>query len=203
MTTEKKKYSNLALFAAVTLITAVVMTFPIIYFIPRVIMEIARYKLTSVKSVTDEGRAPMNRVSHTHRTPTPKKEDRVIVRMNVDTFYSSGWFDLEKEPIIIHMPATDGRYYSFQFNDSYSNSFAFIGKRTTGSGEGYFALTGPGWKGDLPAGVKRIDSPTNLVWIIGRTMFNGRDDIEYVKKLQSQMTFTPLGEFSMKPPRGE
>jgi len=197
MTAREKNSSALTLFVAVTLVTAVVMVVPVVYFIPRVIMEIARHRLTGVETVTDQGRAPMNRVSHTHRTPTAKKEDRVIVRMNVDTLYSSGWFDLSKEPVIIHVPETDGRYYSLQFNDSYTNAFAFIGKRATGSGEGYFALAGPGWKGTLPAGVKRIDSPTNLVWMIGRTMFYGKDDIENVKKLQSQMTFTPLGEFKM------
>ncbi len=195
MTAKKRKYSTLGLFAAVTLITAAVMIFPIIYFIPRLIMEVARHKLTSVESVTDGGKAPMNHISHTHRTPTAKKEDRLIVRMNVDTFYSSGWFELDRGPFIIHVPKTDGRYYSLQFNDSYTNAFAFIGKRATGSGEGYYALTGPGWNGKLPGGVKKIESPTNLVWVIGRTMFFGKDDIEYVKKLQSQMTFTPISDF--------
>ncbi|HDP79662.1 MAG TPA: DUF1254 domain-containing protein [Spirochaetes bacterium] len=194
---EKRKSSALMLFVAVTVVTAAVMILPIVYFIPRVIMEIARYRLTGVETVTDQGRAPMNRVSHTHRTPTAKKEDRVIVRMNVDTFYSSGWFNLKNGPVIIHVPATDGRYYSLQFNDAYTNAFAFIGKRTTGSGEGYFALTGPGWKGELPSGVKRIDAPTNLVWMIGRTMFYGKEDIEYVKQLQSGITFTSLDKFKI------
>ncbi len=185
------------LFALVSLVTAVILVFPIIYYIPRIIMEVARLKLTNVESVTDHGKAPMNHISHSGRTPTANREDRVIVRMNVDTFYSSGWFDLGKGPFIVHVPRTDGRYYSFQFNDSYTNAFAFIGKRATGSGEGYYALTGPGWKGKLPDGVKKIESPTNLVWVIGRIIFYGKDDIEYVKKLQSQITFTPLDEFKM------
>ncbi|MCU0844760.1 MAG: DUF1254 domain-containing protein [Spirochaetes bacterium] len=195
MATKERKSSTLMLFAAVTLVTAAVMTFPIIYFIPRVIMEVARLKLTNVDSVTDRGKAPMDHISHSNRTPTANREDRVIVRMNVDTLYSSGWFDLEKGPFIIHVPRTDGRYYSFQFNDSYTNAFAFIGKRATGSDEGYYALTGPGWKGKLPDGIKKIEAPTNIVWVIGRTIFYGKNDIEYVKKLQSQITFTPLDEF--------
>lgn len=197
MAPEKTTFSQWGLFAAVTLATAVILTFPIIYYIPRLVMEVARYKLTNVKSVTDGGKAPMNHISHTRRTPTAKKEDRLIVRMNVDTFYSSGWFDLGNGPFIVHVPETDGRYYSLQFNDSYTNAFAFIGKRATGSGEGYYALTGPGWQGELPKGVKRIEAPTNLVWVIGRTMFFGKEDIEYVKKLQSQITFTPIRDLKL------
>ena len=84
-----------------------------------------------------------------------------------------------------------------QFNDSWTNAFAYIGKRATGSEEGYYAIVGPDWKGDLPEGVKRIVSPTNLIWVIGRTMYFGKDDIERVKAIQKQITFTPLSRFTM------
>ena len=33
--------------------------------------------------------------------------------------------------------------------------------------------TGPGWKGTLPEGITEYKSPTNMVWILGRTYYTG------------------------------
>ena len=41
------------------------------------------------------------------------------------------------------------------------------GKRTTGTGAQTYAITGPGWTGTLPAGVKEYKSPTDMVWLLG------------------------------------
>ncbi|MEA1910876.1 MAG: DUF1254 domain-containing protein [Spirochaetota bacterium] len=193
MTLNKK---NIQLLVVTFLITFVLAVISIIYFAPRLIMRGAQFKLTNSETVTSEGIAPLNSISHTHRFPTA--EDRVIVRLNTDTFYSSGWFQLKDEPFVVHVPETDGRYYSLQFNDVWTNAFAYIGKRTTGSEEGSYIIVGPKWEGDLPDGVKVITSPSNLIWVIGRTMFLGADDVEKVIAIQEQITFTPLSTYSIK-----
>ena len=53
--------------------------------------------------------------------------------------------------------------------DAWTNVFAAPGKRTTGTKAQKYAITGPGWQGRLPRGVKELKSPTNLVWLIGHT----------------------------------
>src|SRR5262249_42697355 len=45
--------------------------------------------------------------------------------------------------------------------------------RTTGTKAQTYALTGPGWKGTLPAGVQELKSPTTMVWILGRIYCTG------------------------------
>ena len=41
---------------------------------------------------------------------------------------------------------------SVQLVDMYTFNFGYIGSRATGNGAGCFAVTGPDWKGETPAG---------------------------------------------------
>src|SRR5262249_57366469 len=79
----------------------------------------------------------------------PTAEMRSVVRPNFDTLYSSGWVDLTKEPVIISVPDTGGRYYLLPMLDMWTDVFASPGWRTTGTLAGNFLLTTPGWRPDL------------------------------------------------------
>ncbi len=137
-------------------------------------MDVTRRQATSVEAGKVLGRAPMNTFM---QIPTfPPAEFRDVVRPNFDTLYSIAWLDLTKEPTIVSAPDTGGRYYMLPMLDMWTDVFANPGKRSTGTKEGHFALVPPGWSGKLPDGVKRIDSPTGMVWIIGRTQTNGPAD---------------------------
>jgi hypothetical protein len=85
------------------------------------------------------------------------------VMPNVNTVYGFGFMDLGPEPIILTVPNSNNRYYMVEICDMYTNAFAYAGGVSTGYGGGTFALIGPGWKGELPAGVHRIYSPTRWV----------------------------------------
>jgi hypothetical protein len=121
-------------------------------------------------------------------TPTT----RAVVSPNVDTAYSVAWIDLTTGPLVVNVPDTGGRFYTFQFMDAYTNAFAYIGTGTTGTKAGAYALVPPGWSGTLPSGVNEIKSPTNTVWLLGRTLVNGPSDFPAVKKIQDQYALTPL-----------
>src|SRR5216684_3705093 len=81
------------------------------------------------------------------------------------------WADLRAEPLVLGVPEIEkGRYYSLQFVDLYTYNFAYVGTRTTGNGEGKFLLAGPGWKGEVPTGIKKvIRSDTEFVFVGYRT----------------------------------
>jgi hypothetical protein len=89
--------------------------------------------------------------------------------------------------------------------DAWTNIFASPGKRTTGTKAGNFAMTGPGWSGTLPKGVQELKSPTNMVWIIGRTQTNGPKDYAAVRAIQKQYKLVPLSAFgkAYTPPPGQ
>jgi len=125
-----------------------------------------------------------------HMRVFPDHNFRQVVRPNDDTLYSMAWFDLTKEPMVISTPASD-RYYVLPFMDAWTNVFATVGTNTTGNEPGHFVLVGPNWQGELPTGIKKIQSPTNMVWMIGRVQTNGKDDIPNVAAFQDQIAITP------------
>ena len=52
-----------------------------------------------------------------------------------------------------NIPDMKGRYALFPMLDGWTNVFQVPGKRTTGTKAQTYAITGPGWSGELPAGV--------------------------------------------------
>lgn len=148
-------------------------------------------------------RAPVNQLANADTLNTP--DQRVIAAGNVDTLYSLAWLDLKNEPMVLHLPDTHGRLVMMPMLDAWMNVFASPGTRTTGSAAGDFAVTGPGWKGRLPAGVTQIKSPTETVWIVGRTQLDGPSDLPAVKDLVGQYTLKPLSAHGRDytPPAGQ
>ncbi len=147
------------------------------------------------KSMTDpnHGRAPINHFAHIQGFPD--HEFRLVVRPNNDTLYSNAWIDLSKEPLVLSVPDTAGRYYVMPFMDAWTNVFASVGKRETGTGPGHYLVAGPDWRGEVPADTKFIRSPTNMTWLIGRIQTNTEKDFKNVYKLQNKITLTPLSRW--------
>ena len=163
-----------------------------LYFYPLITMDLTRKQLTNVAK--PEGiYAPMN--SFASIGAYPAADMKVVVRPNFDTLYSSAWLDLTKEPMIVSVPDTHGRYYLLPMLDMWTDVFASPGWRTTGTQAGNYAVMPPGWSGSLPAGVVRIDAPTPYVWIIGRTKTDGPADYDAVNTIQAGYKITPLSSW--------
>ena len=168
-----------------------------IYFYPLVLMDVSRKHFTNIEPDKMFGRGPMNAFSHARTFPPATF--RGATHANFDTLYSVGWLDLTKEPVVISVPDTQARYYLLQLLDMWTDSFAGIGKRTTGTAAGNFVVVGPGWRGDLPQGLQRITAPTPFVWVIGRTRTDGPQDYDAVHKVQDGYKMTLLSQWGKEP----
>jgi hypothetical protein len=138
-----------------------------IYFYSLVTMDVSRLQFTNIEPGKVVGSGPMN--TFTHVRAYPPADLRIVVRPNFDTLYSVAWLDLTKEPIVVSAPDTAGRYYMLPIIDMWTDVFAVPGKRASGTKAGNFAVVPPGWQGQLPSGVRKIQAPTPYVWVIGRT----------------------------------
>jgi hypothetical protein len=178
-----------------------------LYFYPLVTMDLTRKQMTNLPAGKEFGSGPPNTFNNVPAYPSAS--DKVVVRPNFDTLYSSAWLDLTREPVIISVPDTNGRYYLLPMLDMWTDVFASPGWRTTGTQAQHLLIAPAGWRPDLrdrfidefrlPRDVQRIDAPTPHVWIIGRTKTDGPPDYDAVHKIQAGLKVTPLSEWGGTP----
>jgi hypothetical protein len=120
-----------------------------VYAYPMIVMEVTRRVSTNVEAPAGSF-APMNQFAHLRAFPDHKF--REVVRPNADTLYSIVWFDVAKEPLVVSVSDTGGRYYMLQMMDMWTDVFATPGSRTSGTKAANFAIVGRDWKGTLPNG---------------------------------------------------
>jgi hypothetical protein len=158
-----------------------------VYLSPLMIMELTRRQMTNGASANH---GPPNTLVHVRAYPTA--DFREVVRPNFDTLYTLAWIDVRAEPIVVHTPALTDRFFMLPLYDMWTDAFACPGSRTSGPAELTFAVCTPEWRGGLPDGVVRIDAPTPIVWMIGRTQTNGPADYEKIHAFQDGMSLMPL-----------
>jgi hypothetical protein len=160
---------------------------------PLVTMEYTRRVMTNVAEATGT-RAPMGQFVRMRQYPDSSFRD--VTAPNADTLYTSAWADLSQEPWVLSLPDFRGRYFLFPLLDAWTNVFQVPGKRTTGTDAQTYAITGPGWRGTLPAGVRELKSPTNMIWILGRIYCTGTpEDYRAVHALQDACRLVPLSAY--------
>jgi hypothetical protein len=164
-----------------------------IYGYPLVTMEMTRRVMTNVAK--PEGtRAPMGQFVKARSYPDASFRD--VTAPNADTLYTTAWIDVGKEPWVLSIPDMKDRYFLFPMLDGWTTVFQVPGKRTTGTKAQTYAITGPGWKGTLPAGVKEYKSPTNIVWLLGRIYCTGTpEDYKAVHAAQDECKLVPLSSY--------
>lgn len=126
-------------------------------------------------------------------TPNPRAPNR-------DTIYFRAWLDLRASPMIVSAPDTKDRYYNLGYTDLYSETNGHTGRRTTGTGAQKALVVGPGWKGDVPAGMTLIRMTTYQALVWGRIFVAGPDDVKAVNDLISQFKVEPLVSGGAAPP---
>ena len=156
-----------------------------IYAFPLVLTDATKTLSTNTDG-TMTGRAPINQFNHAKKLADASF--RTVVTPNVDTVYSQAWLDISTEPMVYVLPETD-RFCNVQLLDAWTNTAAVLDKA------GAYAIALPGWEGELPDGVRRVDVPTATMWSITRTVLSGNEDLPNVYAIQEQMQLLPLSAY--------
>ncbi|MCX6649053.1 MAG: DUF1254 domain-containing protein [Candidatus Bathyarchaeota archaeon] len=187
---------HLLIFGSVMVVTWVLFT----YNWPRMLLYVFKRAIL-VKGFGD-GPIPVNTLHTEPQTlfadpihPPTSAPNVATTGVNRDTLLTVGVLDLSKGPQVLHVPDMSGRYYSVQFTDPSNNTvFAYVGKRTTGTGAGDYLITGPKLNIQAPSGMKQISSPNNSVFVIGRVLVESDGDLPAAHHLAEQIRLTPLNK---------
>src|SRR4051794_18462709 len=155
--------------------------------------EVTRVQMSNVPAL-DGLHGPMGQFINVKRYPPA--DYRGVSAPNADTLYSAAWLDLGTEPMVFSHPDMGDRYFLFPMYNLWMQVVECPGARTTGGRAASFLITGPGWSGQVPAGMREIKSPTRYLLILGRTYANGTEaDFAAVNALQEQYKLVPLSSF--------
>ena len=188
------KYEHLLIFGSVMVVAWFLFT----YFWPRLLLSV--FKRGILVNGFGDGPIPVNTLYTQSQAsfadpihPPASASKLATTGVNRDTLITAGWLDLSKGPLVLHVPDMNDRYYSVQFTDPSKNTnFAYVGKRTTGTQAGDYLISGPGWNGTVPQGVKKISSPNNSVLVFGRVLVESDHDLSTAYALSKQVQLTPL-----------
>ncbi len=151
--------------------------------------EVTRVQMSNVDKL-ETLRGPMNQFVNVPRYPPA--DYRGVSAPNADTLYSLAWLDLA-EPEVFSHPDMGKRFHLFPMVDLWMTIYASPGSRTGDGKAANYLITGPGWKGEVPKGMKHIPSATRYIVILGRTYADGTEkDYKAVNALQAQYKITPL-----------
>jgi len=193
------KHKHLITFGSVMVVAWALGTFLLVYFWPHLVNNI--YKRAILDQGFSDGPVPINTLytepqalfaDPLHTSLPPGSSNLMTVGVNHDTLLTGGWLDLSKEPEVLHVPDFSGRYYSLQFTDPFDVVFAYVGTRTTGTHAGDYLVTGPGWQGSVPQGMKQISSPNNSAGVLGRILVYSDSDLPTAYGLAKQIQLMPL-----------
>lgn len=152
------------------------------------------YNLVETQKLLD-GTSPLLPGAQANRFAAAREllgPDATFVSPNNDTCYLMAGCDLRDGPLLLSVPDTHDRYYVLQFVDAWSENFAYIGRRATGTEAQTFVLALAGYDGDLPDGATLVEVPTSIFAIVGRVQVDGVDDLPAVHALQDQFSLGPL-----------
>ena len=164
------------------------------------IYEMMRLRWSYTDDPGNPAAAKANSITHGRALIDYKR--RVVTTPNNDTLYSRTILDLSTGPVRIDVPDTSGRYYSLAFYDIFTNNFAMIGRRLTGTRAGTFFVVGPHWAQVLPANARVIRAPTNDVLLLTRVLVDGDDDLPAAHAVQDGIRVASIFEAPTSRPKG-
>jgi hypothetical protein len=123
-------------------------------------------------------------------------DQRAVACPNQDVVYGLGFFDLDRQPVVIQVPDFGDRFWVYALYDQRTDQFGELGK-AYGTKPGFYLLVGPNWDGEVPDGIVGVArASTPLANAIPRIFLNDTDeDRAAIQPLINQVVAYPLSDF--------
>ncbi|CAE6910751.1 hypothetical protein R69608_03505 [Paraburkholderia nemoris] len=133
---------------------------------------------------TSSLRAPFNSIHASMRRWT--HQDRDVVTPANDFLYLNAWIDLSDGPVVLDIPAVDeDRYYVIELLDAFTNNFVNLSPLNAGSSGKRYVLHREGEAAPASLNAEPIACPTPLVWMLGRVLVKGDNDLPEAQQAAS------------------
>lgn len=135
--------------------------------------------------------------------PLPMAEtaaDELPPLADVDTLSANAWLDLSQGPVLISVPNTRGRFLDARVLDMWTNvvwsTGAGANAHTGAPKPQTIALVPPGWDGQLPSGVARVDAPSPNLWLGVRIAALDAREVPGARRLLGEVRVEPLSAYA-------
>ena len=108
-----------------------------------------------------------------------------------DTIYSTAWLDVGRSPVLLSLPDSADRYYVLVLIGADTNSFEYLGRRSTGTRARKVVIVGPGWRGPVPAADQVVRAPTRDLYVNMRVLVRSESDLPVAQALQDGFKIVP------------
>ena len=160
----------------------------VIYTMPMMMVKATEIKVTNTETASWT-QAPINQLVKVPVLADAAAKD--VVTPNVDTIYTQAMIDLLQDAVVLKLPRTD-RFSIMQFMDAYTSTITIIDCMDFENDSETFLLTGPFWQGEVPEGMTQVKCPSNMVWMLGRTICADFEDSANVRAIQAEMDMYTL-----------
>lgn len=130
-----------------------------------------------------------NQLAHVRK---PMGPETPFVSPNVDVLFSLAIAHLHDGPLVLEVPDTAGRYTVMQFIDPWTNNFAYVGRRATGTQPGKYLIVDQAYQGQVPQGMRLIRAPAPLFAIVGRIALDNEHDFTAANAVQDGFALRPF-----------
>jgi hypothetical protein len=145
---------------------------------------------------------PLLGINHIgHARQLTSASDYYVVKPNVDTIYSTAFYDLSHDDLILNVPAIPEQQYALiSFHDLYGGNYAILSRANFTQAGTYYLQYGPDVvesdctepEGDSETSYRaRIRSPTTFGLVLIRWLVEG-DNINTIHSLQNATTVRPI-----------
>ncbi|MGB9096671.1 DUF1254 domain-containing protein [Erwinia sp.] len=141
--------------------------------------------------------APMGQLSML--TDYIKPEETFVTCPNQDVVYGLGFYELDKEPVVIQVPDFGDRFWVYAIYDARTDQIGNVGK-PYGTKPGFYLLVGPDWEGKTPKGITGvIRSSTEMANMIPRVqMDDTKEERVAIQPSIREIMSYPLSQFDGK-----